>query len=76
MQDGTLASNGDGQGTSRATGKDANHGSSSGGYKTIRRKKGMTNPKNPERLSRPLGDECGNTDKVKSGGVGGGRLQT
>ena len=76
MQDGSLASDRDGQGISGATGKYANHGNSSGGYKTIRRKKGMTNPKNPERLSRPLGDECGNTAKVKSGGVGGGRLQT
>ena len=33
----------------------------------------MTIPNNPECLSRPLGGEFGNTAKVKSGGVGGGR---
>ena len=75
MQDVALAYHGDGQGISRATGKYAEHRSSSGGYKTRRRKKGMTIPNNPELLSEPLVDECGNTSKGKSGGVGGGRRQ-
>ena len=73
MQDGALASNGYGQGISRATGKDAEHRISSVGYKTQRRKKGMTIPNNPECLYRSLGAEYGNTAKVNSGGVGGGR---
>ena len=30
----------------------------------------MTIPSNLEFLSRPLGDKCVNTDKVKSGGGG------
>ena len=75
MKDVALSSDGDGPGIFRATDKDAEHGSISGSYKTGRRKKGMTIPKNPEFLSRPLGDGCGNTAKVKLGGVGGGRLQ-
>ena len=56
MKDGALASHGDGKGISRATGKDAEHGSNSDGYKTRGNKKGMTIPNNPECLSRPLGD--------------------
>ena len=75
MQDGALASYGDGQGISIVTGKDADHGSSIGSYKTRRRKKGMTIPNNPECLSRPMGADCGNTSKGKSGGVRGGRQQ-
>ena len=75
MQDGSLASDRDGQGISGATGKDAEHSSRSGGYKTRRRKKGVTIPNNPECLSRTLGAECGNTAKGKSGGVGGVSLQ-
>ena len=71
MQDGALASNVNGQSISGATGKYAEHGSSSGGYKTRRRKKGMTIPNNQECLSQPLSDECDNTAKGKSGGVGG-----
>ena len=51
MKDGTLDSEGDGQYISRANDKYAEHGSSSGGYKTRRRKKGMTIPNNPECLS-------------------------
>ena len=35
----------------------------------------MTIPNKPECLSRPPGAECGNTDKGKSGGVGGGIQQ-
>ena len=54
MQDGALASHGYGKGISRETGKDYEHGSSSSGYKTRRRKKGMTIPNNPECLFRPL----------------------
>ena len=73
MQNGALAANGDGQSISGATGKYNEHGSSGGGYKTRRRKKGMTILKNLECLSRTLGAECGNTAKGKSGGVGGGR---
>ena len=72
MQDGKLASNGDGKGISGETGKDAEHGSSRGSYKTQRRKKGMTIPNNPECLSGPLGSECGNNAKGKLGGVRGG----
>ena len=48
MQDDTLVSNGDGQDISCATGKDTEHESSSGGYKTRRREKGVTIPNNPE----------------------------
>ena len=73
MQDGALSSDGDGQGISRATGKDAEHRSSRDGYKTRRSKKGMTIQNNPECLSLPLGGECGNNSKGKSGCVGGGR---
>ena len=73
MQDGALAYRGDGQGISRATGKDADHGSSGGGYKIRRRKKGMTIPNNPEYLYRNLGAEWGNTAKLKLGCIGGGR---
>ena len=69
MKYGALSSNRDGKGRSRATGKDVDHMSRSGGYKTRRRKKGMTIPNNPECLSWPLGSECGNTAKGKSGGV-------
>ena len=65
MQDGALAADRDRQSIFVATGKDAEHRSISGGYKTRRRKKGMTIPNNPECLSRPLGDECGNTAKGK-----------
>ena len=36
-------------------------------YKNRGRKNGMTTPNNPECLSRPLGEECGNTAKGKSG---------
>ena len=73
MQDGALDSHVDGQGISRATGKDAEHGSRSGGYKTRRGKKGINNPKNQECLYWPLGAECGNTNKGNLVGVGGGR---
>ena len=75
MQDVALASNGDGQSISGATGKYAEHGSSSSGYKTQRRRKGMTTPNNKECLSRTLGAECGNNAKGKLGGVGGGKQQ-
>ena len=75
MQDGALVADRDRQIISGATGKDSEHGISSRGYKTRKRKKGMTILNNPECPSRPLGDECGNTDKVNSGGVGGGRKQ-
>ena len=75
MQDGAIASDGYVKGIYRATGKYADHGSSRCGYKTRRRKKGMTIPNNPECLSRPMGAECGNTSKRKSGGVRGGRRQ-
>ena len=60
---------------SGASGKYADHGISGGGYKTRRRKKGMNILNNPKCLYLPLGDECGNTSKGKSGGVGGGRRQ-
>ena len=73
MQDGSLASDRDGRSIYGATGKYYEHGSSNVSYKTRRGKKGMTIPNNPECLSRPLGAECGNTSKGKSGGVGGGR---
>ena len=46
-QNGVLDSHGGGQGISRATGKYAEHGSSSGGYKTWRRIKGVHIPNNP-----------------------------
>ena len=75
MQDGALAYDGYGKGISEATGKYAEHRSSSGGYKTQRRKKGMTIPNHPESLYRTLGAECRNTARGKSGGVGGGRRQ-
>ena len=75
MQDGTLASHGDEQGIFKATGKDSEHRSSSGGYITRRRKKGVTILNNPECPSRPLGAEFGNTAKGKSGGVREGRQQ-
>ena len=55
MQDGALASHGYGQGISREAGKDDDHGSISGGYKTRRRKMGMTIPNNPDCLVWPLG---------------------
>ena len=48
MQYGALANNGGGQIIYGATGKDAEHSSSGGGYKTRRRKKGMTIPNNLE----------------------------
>ena len=67
MQDGTLAANGYGQRISGATGRDSEHKSRGGGYKTRERKKGMTIPNNPECLYRPLGAERGNTAKWKSG---------
>ena len=70
MQDGAIASDGYVKGIYRATGKYAEHGSSSGGYKIQRSKKGMTIPNNPECLSQPLGDECGNIAKGKWGGDG------
>ena len=69
MQDGALSLDGDGQGKSRATCKDAKHRSSSGGYKTRRRKNGMTIPNILECLYLPLGGKCGNTAKGNSGGV-------
>ena len=75
MQDGALAADGDVKSISGATGKDAEHGSSGGGFKTRRKKEGMTIPNNPECLSRPLGDECGNTAKGKPVGVRGRRRQ-
>ena len=75
MQYGALASNGYGQCISGATGKDAESDSSSSGYKTRGRKKGMTIPNNQGCLYRPLGVECGNIGKGKSGGVGGGKQQ-
>ena len=71
MQDGALASNGDGRSICGATAKYSEHGSSSGGYKIRRKKKGMTIPNNPECLSWPLRDEYMNTAKGKSGGVKG-----
>ena len=46
MKDGALASKVYGKGIPRATGKDDDHRSSSGGHKTQRRKKGMTIPNN------------------------------
>ena len=48
MQVGTIAADGDGKSISGATGKDAEHGSSGGGNKTQRKKKGMTIPNNSE----------------------------
>ena len=48
MQDGALADERDGKSISRATGEDAEHRSSVGGYKSWGRKKGMTIPKHPE----------------------------
>ena len=75
MKYGALAADGDMKSISGATGKYAEHGSSSGGYKTQRREKGMTNLNNPECLSWTLGDECGNTSKVNLDGVGLGRRQ-
>ena len=51
MQDGALASDREVKSISGATGKDAEHRSSSGGYKTRRKKKGMTIQNNPELLS-------------------------
>ena len=48
MQDEAIAYDGDGQGIYGETGKDAENGSSIGGYKNRRRKKGMTIPNNPE----------------------------
>ena len=75
MQDGALASDGYGIDISGATGKDAEHRSSNGGYKTQRRKKGTNIPNNPECLYRPLGAEFGNTAKGNSSGIGGGRRQ-
>ena len=72
MKDGALASDRDGKGISRTTGKDAESRSSSGGYKTRMGKKGMTIPNNPEFISWPLGSECGSTVKGKSGCVVGG----
>ena len=74
MQYGALADKGYGKSISGAPGKDAEHGFSGGGYKTRRRKKGMTILNNLECLSRTLGAECGNTAKGESGGVGGGRV--
>ena len=75
MQDGALASDGDGKIISGETGKYDEHGSISSGYKTRRRKKEVNIPNNPECLSWPLGGKCGNTAKGKSGGVGLGRQQ-
>ena len=48
MQDGARADEGYGKRISGATGKDDEHGSSGGGYKNRRSKKGMTIPINPE----------------------------
>ena len=73
MQDGAFAFYRYGKGVSRVTGKYAEHGSSSGGYKTRGRKKVMTISNNPDYLTRPLVAECGNIAKGKSGGVSGGR---
>ena len=73
MQDGALAADKDGKIIHGATDKDADHGSSGGGYKIRRRKKGMTIPNNPEYLYRNLGAEWGNTAKLKLGCIGGGR---
>ena len=75
MQDGALATDGYGQSIYGAMGKYSENRSSGSGYKTRRREKGMTILNNPECLSRPLGSECGNTAKGKSGGVVGGRRQ-
>ena len=75
MQYGALVFDGYGQDISRATGKYTGHRSSSGGYKTQRRKKGMTNTKKPDFLSRYVGAECGNNSKGKLGGFGRGRRQ-
>ena len=47
MKDGALADDGDGKIISGATGKYSEHGSSDGGYKNRRMKKGMTIPNNP-----------------------------
>ena len=69
MQYGALDPDRDGKIISKATGKYAEHGSSGGGYKTRRRKKGITIPNNLECLSGPLGAECGNTAKGNLGGV-------
>ena len=46
MQYGALASDGYGQSISGATGKDSDHRSSSGGYKTEMRQKNVTMPNN------------------------------
>ena len=59
MQDGALASHRDLQGISRATGKDAEHGSNSGVLKTRKSKKGMTIMSNLECLYRSLGLNVG-----------------
>ena len=48
MQDGAIAANRDGQIISGATGKDDEHMSSGGSYKTRRGEKGMTILKNLE----------------------------
>ena len=72
MQDRALATAGYGQSISRATGNNSEHGSSGGGYKTQRSKKGVTILNNPECRSRTLGTECGNNAKGKSDSVGGG----
>ena len=75
MQDGALAADGGRQSVYVKTGKDDEHRSIGGGYKTRSMIKGMTILNNPECLSRRLGGECGNTVKVKSGDFGEGRQQ-
>ena len=65
IQYGALDADGDVKIISGATGKDADHRSSGGGYKIKRRKRGATIVNNPECLYRPLGAECGNNAKGK-----------
>ena len=65
MQYGALAANKYRQRISGATGKDTEHGSSNGCYKTRRRTKKMTILNKPECIYRPLESEYGNTAKGK-----------